>query len=135
MNAFGKKHRHNIYWISTLLVAGELILGGLWDVFRISFISTDVVHIGYPLYILTILGIWKLLGAIAILIPRYPRLKEWAYAGLFFDYTGAVASHVAVGDSIVTVLYPTIVTVLVLVSWALRPYDRKYFMPSKRKSA
>ena len=86
------------------------------------------VHVlGYPPYFLTVLGVWKVLGAIAILMPRFPRLKEWAYAGIFFDLTGAAASYAAAGDHGVSafhILAPLFLAVLAVASWALRPESR-----------
>src|SRR6266511_2823606 len=113
------------YWIVTILVAAEGMLGGAWDLLRIPYVREAIVHLGYPTYVLTILGVWKLLGAVAILVPRWPRVKEWAYAGMFFNYTGAVASLLAAGDGVQTVIYQLIVAVLVVVSWALRPVSRR----------
>jgi len=113
------------YWITTLLLVAESVLGGIWDLARVSLVRSDVVQLGFPVYLLTILGIWKLLGAVAILVPRFPRLKEWAYAGMFFSYSGAVASHLAVGNGIGSWGYPSFVTVLVLASWWLRPRSRR----------
>ena len=84
-----------------------------------SLCAEDMEHLGYPAYVLILLGVWKLLGAVAVLVPRFPRLKEWAYAGMFFNYTGAVASHLAVGDGVQWVAYPLFVTGLVVASWAL----------------
>src|SRR6267154_6370182 len=83
--------------------------------------------LGYPMYFFAILGFWKVLGAIAILVPRYPRLKEWAYAGIFFDLTGAVASVAAVGSYGAYgfhILAPLILTFITAASWALRPESR-----------
>ena len=88
------------YWVATVLTAAELGVGGVWDLLRLPYVRTVFTHFGYPAYLLIILGAWKVAGAVAILIPRFPRLKEWAYAGAFFSYTGALASHLAVGDGI-----------------------------------
>jgi uncharacterized membrane protein YphA (DoxX/SURF4 family) len=118
------RNRSIAYWVVTVLVAAEAAVGGLWNVLRIPYVRTDMMHLGYPLYVLTITGIWNLLGAVVVLAPRLPRLKEWAYAGLFFEYTGAVISHLAVGDG-QAVAFPLVVSVLVLVSWALRPSARR----------
>jgi len=82
-------------------------------------------HLGYPTYFMTIHTIWYILGGIALLVPRFPRLKEWAYAGLLFIYTGAFMSHLAVGDPPVMLIGPIVFTGLVLVSWALRPPARR----------
>jgi len=115
------------YWIATMLLAAENVLGGIWDLARVPLVRTDVVELGFPVYVLTILGIWKLLGALAILVPRFPRLKEWAYAGMFFNYSGAVASQLAVGHGIGSWGYPLYVIMLVLASWWLRPRSRREF--------
>jgi uncharacterized membrane protein YphA (DoxX/SURF4 family) len=82
-------------------------------------------HLGYPAYFMTIIGVWYTLGALAVLAPRFPRLKEWAYAGLVFIYSGAIASHLAVVDPPVTLVGPIIFTALVAASWALRPLARR----------
>jgi uncharacterized membrane protein YphA (DoxX/SURF4 family) len=89
-----------------------------------------VEHLGYPAYFLVILGVWKVLGAVALLVPRFPRLKEWAYAGAVFNYTGAVASHLTVGDGAVALIYPIIQLGLVGGSWALRPAARRDLAPT-----
>jgi hypothetical protein len=78
-------------------------------------------ELGYPAYFVTILGMWKVLGALAILAPRFPRLKEWAYAGIVFDLTGAVFSHVAAGQPVVKVIAPLVLLEIAATSWALRP--------------
>jgi uncharacterized membrane protein YphA (DoxX/SURF4 family) len=118
------------YWVTTVLVAAESVLGGVWDIRQIPYVRTDIDKLGYPAYVLVIIGVWKLLGAVAVLVPRFPRLKEWAYAGMFFNYTGAVASHLAVGDGAESVAYPIIITGLVVASWALRPSARRDLAPS-----
>jgi len=85
------------YWVTTALVVFELALGGVWDVLRVPQARGLIERLGYPPYFLIILGIWKLLGAVALVVPKFPRLKEWAYAGVIFDLTGAVASLFAAG--------------------------------------
>ena len=82
-------------------------------------------HLGYPVYLLTLLGIWKILGIIAVLIPRFPLLKEWAYAGFFFVMSGAIFSHIALGDPIKAIFPSLLLLFLTLVSWYLRPAGRK----------
>jgi hypothetical protein len=124
------RHRTIAYWIATVLLAAENVLGGIWDVARIPYVRKDVVELGFPIYVLTILGTWKLLGAVAILVPRFPRLKEWAYAGMFFNYSGAVASQLTVGNGIGSWGYPLFVTMLVLASWRLRPRSRRELAPA-----
>jgi uncharacterized membrane protein YphA (DoxX/SURF4 family) len=117
--------REATYWTATVLVTAELVAGGLWDVGRMPQVRDVVLGLGYPSYFLVILGVWKLLGALALLAPRFPRLKEWAYAGVFFADTGAIASHLVVGYRLeeLTILVP--LTVLTVVSWWLRPPSRR----------
>jgi hypothetical protein len=74
---------------------------------------------------LTILGVWKILGAIAVLIPKFALLKEWAYAGFFFSMSGAILSHMASGNSINEIFPALLLLVLTIVSWYFRPADRK----------
>ena len=129
MNAPGvaasSRSRAIAYWITTVLLAAEALTGGVWDLLRISFVRTVIEHLGYPDYLLSILGVWKLLGAVALLAPRWPRLKEWAYAGIFFNMTGAAASHLAAGDGPDKLAAPIIFTALAFASWALRPPSRR----------
>ena len=95
------------------------------DILRLPPFFAILEHLGYPGYFSVILGVWKVLGAAAVLVPRFPRLKEWAYAGMCFNMTGAAASHLAVGDPAVTVVAPIIFTGLVAASWAARPLARR----------
>ena len=112
------------YWITTALVALAFAAGGFADVVRTPDMVGAMHHLGYPVYLTSILGVWKLLGAVAIVAPRFPRLKEWAYAGMLFDLSGAAVSHAVTGDPIGNVLTPLVLLVLVATSWALRPQDR-----------
>jgi uncharacterized membrane protein YphA (DoxX/SURF4 family) len=112
------------YWVTTLLLALECLVGGIIGALQRPPFIGIMKHLGYPDYVMTIIGVWYLLGGVALLMPRFPRLKEWAYAGLFFIYTGAIASRLAVGDSVVTFMGPIILTGLVIASWALRPSTR-----------
>ena len=115
------------YWVTTIFVVFELLAGGLTDLIHgpaLLFAGDPIVpvlgRLGYPVYLLTILGIWKLLAGVVLLVPRFPRLKEWAYAGSFFVYMGAVASWAAHGD-LGDLIAPLALAVLTLASWALRP--------------
>ena len=119
------------YWVTTTLVVLELLTGGVTDLIHgpaLLFAGVPVVSVlaqlGYPVYLLTILGVWKLLGAVALLAPRFPRLKEWAYAGTFIEMTGAAASWAARGGGIGDLIWPFAFAVLTLASWALRPPSR-----------
>lgn len=113
------------YWLATAAVAGELGLGGIWDIARLPFVANLVTHLGYPSYFLVLLGIWKVMGAFALLIPGRPLLKEWAYAGAFFTYTGAIVSHLTTGYALSEVSLLAILTALTMLSWALRPSSRR----------
>jgi uncharacterized membrane protein YphA (DoxX/SURF4 family) len=112
------------WWAATLLLAPEMAVGGCWDLARIHLVRAIMDHLGYPLWVLSILGFWKIAGAFAIVIPRFPRLKEWAYAGMFFNYTGAVASHLFAGDGPGAWAVPAIFALIGVASWALRPPSR-----------
>ena len=112
------------YWATTTIVAFVLLAGGVAQLAHRPENVEGMAHLGYPLYFLTILGFWKVLGAIALLAPRFPRLKEWAYAGTFFELTGAVASHVVCGDSVDRFIWPGFFAVCAVASWALRPPSR-----------
>ena len=91
------RYRMAGYWLATIPVVGEMGLGGIWDITRIPYVRDLVIHLGYPSYFLVLLGTWKVLGAVALLVPGRPLLKEWAYAGAFFTYTGAMVSHLTTG--------------------------------------
>jgi hypothetical protein len=122
------KAKNIAYWATTGLIAFFIGSGGVAQVAQYLGNRHGVVPIlGYPMYFFAILGSWKALGAIAILVPRFPRLKEWAYAGIFFDLTGAVASVAAVGvygAYAFHILAPLILTFITVASWALRPESR-----------
>ena len=125
-SAFTSRDRVIGYWVTTALVVFELALGGVWDILRVPQVRDLIERLGYPQYLLVILGIWKLLGAVALVIPRFPRLKEWAYAGVLFDLTGAVASLLASGlVDAGTLAYPITMTGVAVTSWALRPPSRR----------
>ena len=117
-----------VYWTTTILVAVSIGSGGVAQVAHVQQNVDGFVHVlGYPLYFVTVLGVWKVLGAIAILVPRFPRLKEWAYAGIFFDLTGAAASWAGVGGpgEAFHIIAPLIIAGFTVASWALRPESRK----------
>ena len=112
------------YWTTTALVAFFIGSGGIAQMAQFQHDPHGVVPLlGYPMYFFAILGFWKVLGAIAILVPRRPRLKEWAYAGIFFDLTGAAAVGVY-GIYAFHILAPLFLTCLTVASWALRPESR-----------
>jgi uncharacterized membrane protein YphA (DoxX/SURF4 family) len=114
-----------VYWIATGLTALAFISGGVTWLMHIPQQVEGVTHLGYPLYFMKIVGVWKVLGGLAILAPRMPRIKEWAYAGIFFDLSGAAASHAFSHDPAGKVAVPLVMTLVLLVSWALRPDSRR----------
>lgn len=120
-----KKSHKIIYWIATLWLALGMASTGIVQLIQMPEEVELFQTLGYPIYLLTLLGIWKLLGVIAVLIPRMPLLKEWTYAGFFFAMSGAVFSHIATGDTLVSLFGPCLLIILTLVSWYLRPADRK----------
>ncbi len=114
------------YWVTTALLVFELGLGGVWDLLRVPRALDVVTRLGYPPYFLVILGVWKLLGGVALVIPRFPRLKEWAYAGVAFNITGAIASHLASGlIEVGALVYLSLMMGVTVASWALRPSGRR----------
>lgn len=131
------------YWTTTAVIAGELVVGGVGALFhgRAMLVGQPLdetmQHLGYPAYLLKILGSWRLLGAIALLVPRFSRLKEWAYAGTFINMTSAAASHAACGDDTGTIISPLIFAALTLASWAFRPQNRTLgaLFPAQDKQA
>lgn len=121
-----KKSHKIIYWIATALLAIGMLQSGIFAVLRTKQWIDLVTALGYPVYFLTILGVWKILGVIAILIPGFPRLKEWAYAGFFFAMTGALFSHMACGDfAVKSIMGPSFQALFVVLSWYFRPAARK----------
>jgi hypothetical protein len=122
-----------IYWIATLWLALGMFSTGIVQLLKLKEQgntiapggAASVTHLGYPLYILTMLGIWKIAGVIALLIPKFPLLKEWAYAGFFFLMFGAVYSHIELGDPVKELFPSLLLLVLTLVSWYFRPLSRK----------
>lgn len=120
------KRNKIIYWISTALLSFGMLGSGLQQIFHAKEMVDLVVPLGYPLYFLYIIGTWKILGVITILIPGFKLAKEWAYAGFFFVMTGALASHLASGDtSIKAIIGPFMQTVFIILSWYFRPVNRK----------
>ena len=112
------------YWIFTALAALLFAVPGIALLLRVPHFSEDMAQLGYPSYFLTILAVWKLLGVIAILAPGLPRLKEWAYAGMFFDLSSAVISRAVAGSAVIKIFPPLLVIAIVILSWKLRPHGR-----------
>ena len=120
-----KKRNKIIYWIATIWLASGLLAGGLQQMFLTKNFVAIFEHLGYPLYLMYILGVWKLLATIAILIPGFRLLKEWAYAGSFFVWSGALVSHLFLGDSGMAIFPSVVLLLLTVVSWYFRPAERK----------
>jgi len=119
------KRNKIIYWIVTLWLALGMTSTGIVQLIKMKDEVVMMNHLGYPIYFLTLLGIWKILGVIAILIPKFHLLKEWAYAGFFFAMSGAIFSHLACGDDAITLFGPVLLLILTIGSWYFRPVERK----------
>lgn len=126
------KRNKAIYWISTLWLALGMLATGILQLFKMRAEGAlappgvyGITHLGYPVYFLTILGVWKILGVVALLIPKFPLLKEWAYAGFFFVMTGAAFSHIAVADHVEELIPSLFLLLLIATSWYFRPVDKK----------
>ncbi len=125
------------YWLTTIFVVFNMLSGGLAELALLKPNVEGMQALGYPIYMMLILGTWKVLGSIMLLAPRFPRLKEWAYAGMFFNMSGAAISHAVVGDEAWHVWYTATLAIVVLISWALRPESRTLgtLMPSRDRVA
>lgn len=119
------KRNKIIYWIATVWLSLGMMSTGIVQLINMKEEVQYMLDMGYPAYFLTIMGAWKMLGVIALLVPRYPLLKEWAYAGFFFIASGALLSHIAVSSPAVELIGPSLLLVLTIVSWYFRPADRK----------
>jgi len=114
-----------IYWVATLWLALGMTSTGIVQLLKTEPEVAKMTQLGYPAYLLTLLGICKLLGVVTVLVPGFPKLKEWAYAGFLFNMVGAVYSHLANGSESKELFGPTLLIVLTAVSWYFRPADRK----------
>ncbi|RWX02230.1 DoxX family protein [Flavobacterium cerinum] len=120
------KRNKIIYWIATLWLALGMLSTGIVQLIRMQEEVDNITHLGYPVYLLTLLGIWKILGVGAILIPKFTLLKEWAYAGFFFAMSGAIISYIATEAPVAKIFPPLLLLILTILSWYLRPADRKF---------
>lgn len=118
------KRNKIIYWVSTLWLSLGMVSTGIVQLLKVKDETEFIINMGYPSYFLTILGVWKILGVVAVLIPRFPLLKEWAYAGFFFAMSGAVYSHLVLGHSLGETFPPLLLLILTVVSWYFRPANR-----------
>lgn len=119
------KRNKIIYWIATIWLALGMVSTGIVQLLKDEKEVAMMTRLGYPDYFLTIIGTWKILGVVAILIPKFPLLKEWAYAGFFIAMSGAVASHLMSGSEAKDLFGPALLLILTIVSWYFRPADRK----------
>ena len=119
------KRNKLIYWIATIWLSLGMLSTGIVQLLKIKEETDMMTRLGYPLYFLTIIGVWKILGVVTVLIPKFPLLKEWAYAGFFFAMTGAIFSHFACGDKAKELFGPVLLLILTVVSWYFRPPGRK----------
>jgi hypothetical protein len=125
------KRNKIIYWIATLWLSLGMVSTGVVQIMKTPEEVEMMGRLGYPLYFLTIIGVWKLLGVVAVLVPKFPLIKEWAYAGFFFNMSGAILSHLANGDAPIELFGPMLLLILTAVSWYFRPVDRKIILVSQ----
>ncbi|HEY4337631.1 MAG TPA: DoxX family protein [Puia sp.] len=114
-----------LYWFFTLWASLGLTATAIVQIFKVQGKADFITHLGYPDYFLTLVGIWKILAVVALLIPGFARVKEWAYAGLFFLMSGAIISHLAAGDAFKDSFPSILLSFIIFVSWYFRPADRK----------
>ncbi|NML39761.1 DoxX family protein [Chitinophaga sp. G-6-1-13] len=119
------KRNKIIYWIATLWLSLGMTSTAIVQLLQMKTETDFMTRLGYPVYMLKILGVWKILGVIAVLVPRFPLVKEWAYAGFFFMMSGAFCSHLIAGDAMKDILPSLLLLVLTVISWYFRPADRK----------
>jgi len=125
------KRNKIIYWIATAWLALGMLSTGIVQLIKTKEEADMMIRLGYPLYFLTIIAVWKFLGVAAILIPKVPLLKEWAYSGFFFTMSGAVLSHLAIGDEAKEYFGPVLLLLLTVISWYFRPSDRKVILANQ----
>ncbi|MFZ1749359.1 MAG: DoxX family protein [Saprospiraceae bacterium] len=119
------KRNKIIYWTATALMSVGMLGSGISQILHLEEMNELITHVGYPLYFMYIIGVWKILGVIAILVPNFTLLKEWAYAGFFFLMTGALVSHLFMGDGGSAIFGPLFQTIFIVLSWYFRPADRR----------
>jgi len=119
------KRNKIIYWTATLFLSMGMLAGGIQQMLQIGGYNEIVTRLGYPLYMLSIIGIWKILGVAAILVPNFPLIKEWAYAGFFFVMTGAGISHIAMKEPFIEVVPSLTLLIAIILSWYFRPANRR----------
>jgi uncharacterized membrane protein len=130
-----KKRNKIIYWSSTVFLAFGMLAGGVQQMLQVGGYVEIVSQLGYPLYLLSILGVWKILGVVALLIPKYPLVKEWAYAGFFFAMSGAAISHMATGQWTNEAIPSLILLIVIVISWFFRPADRRPILANQGRQS
>lgn len=120
-----KKRDKIIFWVATIWLSLGMVSTGIVQLIKMEEEVQKMNELGYPSYFLTIIGVWKILGVVAVLVPKFPLIKEWAYAGFFFLMTGAIFTHFAVNDEAVNFIGPALLLVLTIISWHYRPTERK----------
>ena len=126
-----KKRDKIIYWVATIWLSLGMVSTGMVQLIRMKEEVDNFSSLGYPAYLMSIIGGWKLLGVVTVLIPRFPLLKEWAYAGFFFAMTGAVVSHFVSGHGAKEIFGPMLLLVLTVISWYFRPADRRLILANQ----
>ncbi|MGE9313570.1 DoxX family protein [Niabella sp. CJ426] len=125
------KRNKIIYWIATIWLALGMLSTGIVQLIQLKEETEMMNRLGYPSYLLSIIGVWKILGVVAVLVPKFPLLKEWAYAGFFFVMSGAILSHFAIGDGAKEFFGPVLLLLLTFVSWYFRPVNRKIVLQTQ----
>jgi len=120
-----KKKNKIIYWIATLWLSLGMTATGLVQISKGKGEGVFGANLNYPAYFLMIIGVWKILGVVVVLLPKFPLQKEWAYAGFFFIMTGAIFSHIAMGSPVVELFPALLLLVLTVISYYYRPADRR----------
>ncbi|MBI3134434.1 MAG: DoxX family protein [Bacteroidetes bacterium] len=120
-----KKRDKVIYWIATVWLALGMVSTGIVQLIQLQEEQDKMSQLGYPFYLMTLLGVWKIAGVVVVLIPKFPVLKEWAYAGFFFAMSGAAISHMAAGSPTGEIFPSVLLLILTVVSWYFRPASRK----------
>jgi hypothetical protein len=123
-----KKRNKIIYWIATIWLSLGMVATGIVQLLQVKEEADLFLHLGYPAYFMPLLGVLKILGVVVVLIPKFPLLKEWAYAGFFFAMSGAIFSHLAMGSSMSDIGGPLLLLVLTAISWYFRPVSRKFIL-------
>lgn len=122
------------YWICTVAIALLMLSGGVLQVMRAPTAIAGITHLGYPVHFAVLLGVWKILGAIVIVLPGFALVKEWAYAGMFIDFTGASVAHAAAGGPTGNIIAPLLFAAVLIASWALRPASRRLILTTSSRA-